>query len=319
MIQKKYMRLLKIIVSIVALLILFSLINFRDLITSLAGFNIYYVPILLFLTLFNIFIFVWTYKFLLKKKIPFIETYRDYLVAWAFGLFLPGKLGELGIIPVLKKKYGIPYKFSGPAVILPKISLLGVFILIALLFGAFLLNGETGFLLILFIVFILILVIGLYFLFPHLLKNKFLLKFKIVKDLAENKKQVMEMFSPVNLIVVMLTSFLRITLVVALTFAFYLAFNYIAPINMIVIAVVISQVVTFIPITMNGLGFREATFTGIMTLAGVPMGLTLGTISISLIISYGLGILIITLWNLPKFKQKNKKKIKEKTNESSEK
>jgi uncharacterized membrane protein YbhN (UPF0104 family) len=300
--NKNLVRLLKLIVSIIALLVLFSLISVEELYSTLLRFDYAFIFALLFFILFNIFLYVWSYKFILKKNIPLVETFSDYMVAWSFGLFLPGKLGELGIIPVLKKKYGIPYKFSGTAVILPKMFLFLVLIIVALFLGATLISYELIFTFAL--VVIICTILG--YVFWSQIK-KFLKKFKLLADLLNNKEKITKMLSPKNLAVMVVVAFLRFIVIIIITLISYAGFGVSAPIAAIALGAAVGQIVSFIPITINGLGAREASFSTIMTLYGVPLGATIGAVSISLILNYGLGIFIILFWNIvPVLKHKKR-------------
>ena len=80
-------RVAKLIVSILALVVLFSLISIDDFYLTLTTFNYIFILPLIFFILLNVFLYVLAYRFLLKKHIPLKETFCDYLIAWSFGLF----------------------------------------------------------------------------------------------------------------------------------------------------------------------------------------------------------------------------------------
>ena len=298
--NKNLVRVIKLVISILALVVLFSLISVDDFYLTLTTFNYIFVIALIFFILFNVFLYVLAYRFLLKKPIPLKETFGDYMVAWSFGLFLPGKLGELGIIPVLKKKYNIPYKFSGTAVILPKLFLLLVLLVFAIAFGATLISLQF---LVLF-AFIVILFLAIVLSFWAAITTS-LKKYKIFADLLNNKKKIFEMLSPKNLVMLIIISLARFGVIIIMTLVAYWGFGVNVPIVAITLGVAVGQIVSFIPVTLNGLGAREASFSGVMALYGVPMAATIGAVSITLILNYGLGIAIILLWNLLPFSKKN--------------
>ncbi|MBT4870958.1 MAG: hypothetical protein HON47_05265, partial [Candidatus Diapherotrites archaeon] len=132
----------------------------------------------------------------------------------------------------------------------------------------------------------------------------FLKKYKMFADLLNNKKKIFEMLSPKNLAMLILISLVRFGVIIIMTLVAYWGFGVNVPIVAIILGVAVGQIVSFIPVTLNGLGAREASFSGIMILYGVPMAATIGAVSITLILNYGLGIAIILLWNLFPFSKK---------------
>jgi uncharacterized membrane protein YbhN (UPF0104 family) len=229
-----------------------------------------------------------------------MENFLEYLVAWSFGLFLPGKLGELGIIPLLKEKYKIPYKFCGTAVVLPKIFLFLILFFFAVIFGITMVPFNYTFW-----IGIGILIIFLALFFWHKIE-RFLFRFAIFADLINNKEKIREMLGLTNLAMLICVSLLRFFFIVVITFLSYYGFGINVPLPAVVFGVAVAQMVSFIPITINGLGIREASFSGIMAANGVPLSASIGAVSISLIVNYGVAILIIFIWNIFPFLHKKK-------------
>lgn len=308
--NRKIINLLKITVSIFALVILVSLIDPKVLFRILPKFNLSYIPILVLIIFLNIFLFVFNYWGLLKRRIPLFSTFKDYAVCWAFSLFLPGKIGELGIIPVLKKKYGIPYKLAVISVVLPKIALVMVLIIALIVFGAgtgFGVSIESILLLtaiIAVVIFLLVFYKLLFRLFFPLIKP--LLKYKIIGDVYANREEIAVMLHSKKVLLIVMIAIARFSFFVILTYISYTAFGYIPPIRGIIVACALSQVMVFIPITMNGLGSREAAFLGIMSLVQTPYELSIGVVAVGLVLNYVLGVGIILWWNLVHFLHKKK-------------
>jgi len=123
----------------------------------------------------------------------------------------------------------------------------------------------------------------------------------------EGTIELFEMYSVANLIVMFIIALIRFSSFVLFTYFSFVAFGFnpgLVLIPLIILAIAASQIIAFIPVTLNGLGFREATFTGIMFTGvmnlTVPIYLSIGAVTLSLILNYGLGILILIFWNLKK-------------------
>lgn len=284
----------QVLFSLLALYLLFSLINFSKIAGLVSSINLFFIPLIFLLFVLNILFFVISYWFLLGRKLPFRETTVDYFVAWAFGLFLPGKIGELAIIPVLKKKYGVPYKFAVIATVSSKAATFLVFCAVALLFyfNPILLSS------------LILVLLGVSFgLF--LFRKRSLLFLKklsktnhIVRDFYENKTGLKKLFSPQNIFVLFFLAFLRFLTFAGISYFGFLAFNFEINLVSLSIAVALSQVVAFIPISLNGIGVRETTFAAFLATQGVAYELSAGVAFLSLVISYLLVITIFCLWNI---------------------
>jgi hypothetical protein len=236
---------------------------------------------------------VLTYWLLLEKKVPFLENLNNYLVVWSFGLFLPGKVGELGIIPILKKKYNIPYKFAVPAVIAPKIAM------VAFLFSFLLVFGFVDDFFI-FASIILLITLIIFFVFVFLFK-KYLLnlitKNSILLDVYAHWKELKAIINIKNLILISFLTLCRFLSIVFFMYFIFIALGFTPEFFPLLIAISVSQIVAFLPITLNGLGVREATFTGVMVFSGCPLEISLGVLTISLFLNYSLAIILVIFWN----------------------
>jgi hypothetical protein len=248
------------------------------------------------LFLLNISLYVINYWFLLEKKFPLNETLRDYFGVWAISLFLPGKIGELGIIPIIKQKYGLPYTTITLSTIIPKFALLGVLLLFFLLgitvIGEFAIAGIT-------LIAILLGMIICWFLrrqFFELFKKIFS-NFKTFSFIFKHEMAIRKLFSKENLYIIGLIGITRFFSFFILTYFSYVAFGYSPSIAFLFVAIAISQISVFLPITLNGLGVREATFTGVMVFSGCPLEISLGVLTISLFLNYSLAIILVIFWN----------------------
>ena len=295
MFNSKLIKFIRPLVSIFALFILFQLVDINSTVEVFQDINYLVLPIIFLLIIVNILLYVFNVFISLRgvsliQKEKFARIFVDYLYIWSFGLFLPGKIGELGIIPLLKHKYKVPYKFGGVAVIFPKIMMVLVLMACVFLFGATYIALDFNFSL---IFLVLLLFIILVILCVCLYRRDFFLRFKIIKELIDNKKKLIFFFKPKQLLLLITIAILRF---VAVVFAFYLAFmafGFYPEFSAIVLAVALSQVIAFIPISTNGLGIREASFAGVMLFFGVPAAMSFGVVVINLVLSYGFAMVLI--------------------------
>ena len=304
--NKRFITVIKIVCSLIAIIVLLSFIDFTKAFSIIQNFNLIFVPLVLVFIFLNVILFVFNFWLLLEKKFSFWDVSKDYFVVWAFSLFLPGKIGELGIIPVLKKNYSIPYKFAGLAVLISKFSMAFVFLALFLVFGSGFVSSIEGYeFIVMWILMIIVVIIFIFFVFRKKIIS-LLLQNKFVYELYTQRVELKKIISLKNSLIVIVLAILRFFTFVMITLLLYVAFGYIPDFGTMIIAIAISQLMVFIPITINGLGAREATFASIMTIAGTPIELSAGVLFISLVLNYSIGIIVIIYWNLIGFISKKR-------------
>ena len=109
--KKIYLNFFRFLLGIFLLVILFNKIGFGDIFRNLLRTNIYQFLIIFLVPILSIILGTVNIDVLLrflKFRIKFSNLLRIYSLSWAFGLFFPGRLGELSIIPLLKNK-GLDY------------------------------------------------------------------------------------------------------------------------------------------------------------------------------------------------------------------
>jgi len=305
MFSGKKFALLKIVISLASIWVLISFVNPSQVLPLLLNMNVFFVPLILIFIFLNIVLYVINYWVLLGKKLDFLSNLSDYLAMWSLGLFLPGKIGELGIIPLLKKKYRVPYKFAIAAAVVPKAAMLFVFFLFFGLLSFFSATGSSyeGPLAALFIA-----CVALFF-----LRHSFSKIFKVIAsknrvalDLYNSRAELKSFFGPKNLIFAGFVAVLRFFCVAIAFYFAFLAFGFQPPLWGLLLAISLSQITAFVPVTINGLGVREATFTGIMVSFGAPLEIALVAAALSMIISYLFGIAVIVVWNIKNLRLKKK-------------
>jgi hypothetical protein len=223
--NQRIISILKAVISLTLIGVILISINLSDFIDILPRFNLLFFPLLITMILLNISLYVINYWFLLEKKFPLNETLRDYFGVWAISLFLPGKIGELGIIPIIKQKYGLPYTTITLSTIIPKFALLGVLLLFFLLgitvIGEFAIAGIT-------LIAILLGMIICWFLrrqFFELFKKIFS-NFKTFSFIFKHEMAIRKLFSKENLYIIGLIGITRFFSFFILTYFSYVAFGY---------------------------------------------------------------------------------------------
>ena len=140
--KSKLFLLLRIILSFIIIGYLVYRIGLNNIAITFSKLNVYVLLFaigIIFLHLiiaaYSVFIFIRPLGYTIK----FLNFLKIYFFSYSFGLFLPGKLGEFSIIPLLKSE-NIEYKDSAAASILDKLitfitlflfTVIGVFIFLS--------------------------------------------------------------------------------------------------------------------------------------------------------------------------------------------
>jgi uncharacterized membrane protein YbhN (UPF0104 family) len=203
--------------------------------------------ICIFQTIINIFKF----NLLIKKAVNFKKLTDIFFIASLLNFILPFKLGEIKKIYLLKKRFKINYLKNLEIMIVDKIFEISFFILFSILIFSFWNEIDK--------IYIYLIISGCIFYIFFLKKLIFFL----------GKKKIFY-FDKINKILlnytILLINFKKIIylnlLLIILTFLHFKIFLYFADINSfsflnIIGFVSIISLIGFIPITYNGLGFRE--------------------------------------------------------------
>jgi len=299
----KTLPLLKIIVSVAIIVAILVFVDVGKVVETLPNFNLLFAPLLILLIAVNIVLYVLNYVYLLEKKVPFVETLKDYFVVWGVSLFLPGKIGELGIIPILKKKSGIPYSLGTIATLAPKAILLGFWGLFFFV-GLYLTGTEFGFkdgyfYAILAAAIIIVFYLATKVLFYEKIKEK-AAKHKALGFIERNLSAAKKMFSIKNSLFSAGIGFVRFLLFLLTMYLAFIAFGQQPNLAFLLMAIAVSETSAFLPISLSGLGVREATFTGVMLFSGTPIEILVGVALAMLLINYSMAVIAIIAWNFPK-------------------
>lgn len=286
-------RSIKLLFSILVLAIVFNSIGVEKVIGSLKNFDFsslfwMIVIFILILTINAINLFILTKNI---GKVKFGEVFHYSYVAWAIGFFLPGKLGDFSYGSMLKKN-GFSLGEGIAIVSMDKAITLVIILALSSIGLSFLINSELSstviFLILLWIAAIIaVLEFGLGLLEKHLPK-------KISQQFVKLSKPIEKIYSnKVSLTLNFALTILRIAMQ-ALFFYFILSgfgieINFLALIFIVAISIIIS----LIPITFSGLGFREGTLIYLLGLQGIPIEVAGSVALISVVFNYSVAGLII--------------------------
>ncbi len=101
----------KLIISLALIGYLINKIGLEQLLGSIAGFNLIYLLPAVFVIIVNSIFGALNIQLLLLalgERLPFKRTLRYYLKSWAYGLFMPSKIGEFSLMVFLKRD-GVSY------------------------------------------------------------------------------------------------------------------------------------------------------------------------------------------------------------------
>ena len=98
---------IKIVLSLLILIVLLYNLNLSQLISTLSNFNWMFLPFLIIIFIISLIIGGLNNHVLLlalNEKIKFFKVVFYYITSWAYGLIVPGKIGEFSIIYFFKKE-----------------------------------------------------------------------------------------------------------------------------------------------------------------------------------------------------------------------
>ncbi|MBI2508169.1 flippase-like domain-containing protein [Candidatus Woesearchaeota archaeon] len=293
MISKNFIQ--RIILAAAILTILTYTLGIRKLFETLLSANLLWVvpTILLWILLFLL--GAYNLKILLNAlgvKMPLLKLFRYNLMSWASGLILPGKIGEFILIKFLKKD-NVEYGLSSVLYLIDKAITL-IFLIVASTIGAIFLF-DTDYLTLPLMVLSFLLFIFIVAMISEkvkaIIKKYILRKYSTMFSgfssnllkLIKHKKSAILFNLTITILKAMISS-------VAVSFLF-LSFG--QQVNFLHILVIDSMItiLTFIPITPNGLGIKESSAALFYTFIGLDPVITasayiLGTIVVNLIVFF---------------------------------
>ncbi len=245
-----------------------------QLLKVMSGFKLWLLPIVLAIFVLNSFFGGLNIQLMLlafKKKLPYFKTLGLFLRAWAYGLFLPSKLGEFSLIVFLKKE-GVEYSQGLIISLIDK--LITLFVLFALSFAgiAKLIGLKNA--LIAGSVLIGLALIGASFLFSEIGKKiikrlAFRWLHEVLSGFTKNlvfllKKR--KRFLLLNAGVTLIKWLLVVVMVQVILIGLGVHVNFFS----IMIAVTLGILASLVPVSISGLGVTENVAVEVFSYYGVP-------------------------------------------------
>tara|TARA_Y100000310_G_scaffold340033_1_gene434536 strand:- start:501 stop:1436 length:936 start_codon:yes stop_codon:yes gene_type:complete len=267
----------KALIGIVVLLLLFFFIGFKELMTTIMSFQWYFALYLIPLYLLTDLLSALTLKALLYpiKSIPVLRLFKYNILVQGLSSFVPGRMGELSLIYFFKKE-GIPLGKGSALFIIDKIISIGLILSIGF-FGLFPLIGVKQIAQIVGL-FVFLVVVGLYFLFTQQGRD-FLVK-KVLRRFAARFKGFYRTFisylsnEKKFMFLDLFFTILRWVVTCALMWVFFLSYGVTVPFVGVVLLNSIVFLITFIPITVHGFGFKESGAVVLYSALGVASSVT---------------------------------------------
>ena len=295
--KKIYWNFLKSTLGILLLVILFNKLGFSNVYKILIDTSITHVFLAVLISISSILLGAFNLKILLhfiKAKISFSDLLKVYSLSWSIGLFLPGRIGDFSIIPLLEKK-GLDFGKGAAISFLDKL-ITFVVLSILTIFAVFIyLPIEQAWIILIVITFVAILTILFFItnkgrkfirsLFPKNLIEKFSGFSYILFDFLKYGK----MYIFLNFLI---TIFKQVVLALII-YAFLASFNiYLSFIEILLIISAIT-IISLIPVSVSGLGIKESAAVFLFGLAGLDKIIVAAIFTLLLIARYVIGALLI--------------------------
>ncbi len=291
---------LKISISLIFLLFVLVKIGYKQIINTFLKINpLILIPtiiiLLLNLILANIRLLILLR--VIKPKFPFLRLFKHYLISWAISMFTPAKLGLFSIVYFLKKEK-IKLGESALVFIIDRIIALVTLLIFSSfsLFILFKIKEDIVAYIIMLAIFALSLAVGSYIIlsdFGKKLIKRYILK-KYSKSfegfsraqliISKNKKSILNNF--VANVIQWSTNALQVH-IVFLGFHQKIGFFHVLTIKSLL------NIISFIPISLSGLGIREASAIFFFSKLGIEEKITATTFFFLLIILYLLAFAIL--------------------------
>ncbi|MFH1586459.1 MAG: lysylphosphatidylglycerol synthase transmembrane domain-containing protein [Candidatus Diapherotrites archaeon] len=262
--------------------------------------DLFFLLFVLLLVIPTMLIQTFKWDFLLKNqgiKLPFWYLFKVYWIGLFYGAITPGKVGSLIRISYIKEKTGKNFGEASQSVILDRLMDFFPLFLLALI-GVILLADYFIDLVYLFIVSAFILVFIFWF-FLDKERSKMTLGFLHAKVIPEKLKgKSRESFhafyrnlpSKRKLLVSFLLSFLAWIFLLFQSWLISQAYGFNVPFFTFIFILPIAGVIAMIPITVNGLGTREATLIFIFAVFGVSAETVIAFSILNFLYTEGIGL-----------------------------
>ena len=307
--KKTILNIIKLALGILIVYLLIIKIGVSDIIRSILKIEPFAIVYLL-----CIFVVAWmldavNYKLLLMpfKNIPLKNLFKYNAIAWSIGFFIPGKLGQFSVIYFLhRENVGIgiitAVSFLDKIIsmfVLSAFSVLGFYIF----FGATAALKVIGYLAAGFILLVLVL---------SKKPKKFVKKYILHKHAAHFNgfSKTLTFLMKTRKTVILINFLLSVVKWILAGSMSYILLIYTSEITLLpaVLITAIASISTLIPITISGLGIREALNVFLFSRIGVDKAAAAGMIIILTALTYCIAVAVI-LFFLPEIRQKKPDKI----------
>jgi len=235
----------------------------------------------------------------IDNKIRLWNITKYYMFSWAVGLLSPGRIGELSIVYILKKKHSLGLGKGSAIFIIDRIlSFIALFCFAIVGFIIFLSPNQIINNILLLVV---ILIIGLLVVFSKtsgLIIKKFVLrkyadKFRGFHDtlffyLKKRKISLLKSYSLIVMRYIINSIFMMII--------FLSIGAIVSPFYILIISATV-MILSLIPITFNGIGLKEASAVFLYNIAGVEASIVLSVYVITYIIKYSVAAFSMLAFN----------------------
>ena len=235
----------------------------------------------LLLLILDLSLLVFKWSFILKKQgiqLPFLYLFKIYMIGLFYGVITPAKAGSLGRIFYIKNKTNKSLVEISSSIVIERALDLITILFLSGLGALFLFKNIAGLTTKLIISFILIISICIFFISESRSKFVFSLIFKYVlpKNLKEKVNNSFSEFyksipSAKNIFIFFLLTIITWTVVAIKSVFMARAFSINTPFLSAATIFLISIAIGTLPITISGLGTREATLIALFNLFDIPI------------------------------------------------
>lgn len=290
---------LKLLIGLLIIFFLLRKFDFEQVAKTLWSIPLVYVLLTIVLyMLINLMSALKVYTMLMSmdnKKASIYGLYKNYSLSWALGLFVPGKIGELSMIYFLKE-YDLE---TGPSAAIVVIDKLTMFIILTIIstvgFFMFLTGTETIKLLA-----FLAVGYGIAFFFIFSSFGRDVIKRLILRKTSDkfagfSKVLFSQIRKKANMLLIFALGFIKWAINGFILYILLLYFNQQASFLQVFIVSSIVTIISYIPITFNGLGLRESSAILLFNLIGLDEAIVLSCFIYTLILAYVLGVFHLLL------------------------
>lgn len=297
--NKKIVWLGKFILALAVIYFLISSIGLKDLLDAVKNVNIILLLVAALVLLTYYVVGAWNlqaFMHSIDKKISFSKALKYYFMSWAWGMFIPGKIGDFSLMYYLKKEKN-SYEEGFVVSLLIKISSLIVLGILSII-GAhiYLTNYLAWLITIIIIAYSLVIGIVLFTKKPYILFAKFISLFskKFGEKFLSARKVLNKSVSRKSWFIIgnfyallrwVVESFVNYLIIIG--FGVNISFITVLLINSITV------LISMIPITVSGLGIRESSKTYLYTQVGVLASAAAGAAIVYTLLLYVYAFIIM--------------------------